>query len=143
MDKVDLKKQFSELYNVGAKARSPHLVDVPPLTYLMVDGSGNPETSQLYHSAMGALYSVSYGVKFAAKGEGRDFGVMPLEGLWWTDPPEAFSMDAKNEWQWMWPLILACQAICLAAPVAAYVAVSYLRTGESGLRSYERVGHET
>lgn len=40
---------------------------------------------------------------------------------------------------WLLPV---CLAVCLAAPVLAYVAVSYLRTGQSGLRSYERVGHE-
>jgi len=51
-------------------------------------------------------------------------------------------MDQDCE-QWTWPLLLACHAICLAAPVLAYVSVSLLRTGESGLRSYERVDHET
>ena len=33
-------------------------------------------------------------------------------------------------------------AVCLAAPVLVYVVDSLLRTGQSGLRSYERAGRE-
>ena len=100
MEKVDLKKQSGELYSVGARARSPRLVEVPPLQYVMVDGTGDPNTSKEFQHAMGALYPVAYGVKFVAKADGADFGVMPLEGLWWTDPPEAFSMKDKGSWMW-------------------------------------------
>ena len=45
--------------------------------------------------------------------------------------------------QWMiWPVLAACHAACLASPVLIYITVSLLRTGETGLRSYERMGHE-
>ncbi len=98
--KIDLKKQFKDLYNVGARAKAPHLVEVPPLQYVMVDGSGDPNTSEEYQRAMGALYAVAYTVKFVAKDSGSDFGVMPLEGLWWTDPPEAFALADKSDWSW-------------------------------------------
>ncbi|MCK4513649.1 MAG: GyrI-like domain-containing protein [Spirochaetaceae bacterium] len=100
MAKIDLKKQFKELYNIGARAKEPHLIDVPPLQYVMVDGTGDPNTSEEYQRAMGALYAVAYTVKFVAKDSGSDFGVMPLEGLWWTDPPEALTMDDKSIWNW-------------------------------------------
>ena len=39
-------------------------------------------------------------MKFASRAVGRDYTVMALEGLWWTDPPEAFSMAARGEWHW-------------------------------------------
>jgi len=100
MTKIDLKKQFKELYNVGARAKEPHLVEVPPLQYVMIDGTGDPNTSEEYKKAIGTLYAVAYTVKFLAKDSGSDFGVMPLEGLWWTDPPEAFSQDDKSNWMW-------------------------------------------
>ncbi len=99
-EKFDLKKRYPELYNTGAKARKPHIVEVPPLSYLMIDGTRNPNTSEWFQAAVEALYGVSYGVKFASKAQGRDFGVMPLEGLWWSDPPEAFDPGDKDSWLW-------------------------------------------
>ncbi len=41
-----------------------------------------------------------------------------------------------------WLLLMACHAACLVLPVLAYVVVSLLSTGETGLRSYEGVDHE-
>jgi hypothetical protein len=29
-----------------------------------------------------------------------DYGVMPLEGLWWTDDMTKFSIENKAIWQW-------------------------------------------
>ena len=34
------------------------------------------------------------------KGKGVDYGVMPLEGLWWMDDMTQFSTDRKDEWKW-------------------------------------------
>ncbi len=52
-------------------------------------------------------------------------------------------LTAREGWQYVWPLAIGCHAMCLTAPVLAYVSVSFLRTGQSGLRSYERVSHDT
>ena len=78
------------------------LIEVPELSFLMVDGRGDPNTSLEYRDAVGALYSLSYGLKFAVKKgkEQIDFAVMPLEGLWWSDDPEDFTMGRKDKWQW-------------------------------------------
>jgi len=100
MTKIDLKKELRELYNTGAKARKPHFVTVPTLQYIMVDGRGDPNTSEEFQAAMGSLYPIAYTVKFESKAGGSDFTVMPLEGLWWTDPPEAFASKAKSDWLW-------------------------------------------
>jgi hypothetical protein len=46
------------------------------------------------------LYSVSYGMKFAAKAEDRDYVVPPLQGLWWADDHRVFSTGDRDAWQW-------------------------------------------
>ncbi len=42
-----------------------------------------------------------------------------------------------GDWSWYWPVFVLGNAACVALPVAGYVAWSYARAGESGLRSYE------
>src|ERR1035437_2111897 len=100
MEKLDLKKQWKHLYQ--PKADEIVTVDVPPLTYLMVDGEGDPNVSQSFQEAVEALYSLSYTLKFSLKKSPRaiDYGVMPLEGLWWADDPQAFILADKASWKW-------------------------------------------
>jgi hypothetical protein len=100
METIDLKKELKHFYNASAKEVA--LVDVPTMNFLMVDGSGDPNTSQGYAEAIEALFAVSYTVKFMVKkGElAIDYGVMPLEGLWWADDMTTFSPDDKSNWKW-------------------------------------------
>jgi hypothetical protein len=100
MIKLDLKKELKTLYNQPAKA--PAFVDVPPMNYLMIDGTGNPNTSHDYAAAVEALYALSYALKFAVKKRdgGIDYAVMPLEGLWWAEDMRRFSVERKDEWLW-------------------------------------------
>ena len=72
------------------------------MQFLMVDGAGDPNLSQAYQDAVAALFSLSYTLKFMAKkaAPGIDYGVMPLEGLWWTVDRAAFSPERKDLWQW-------------------------------------------
>jgi hypothetical protein len=98
MTKIDFKKELRQLYDSSTKDVS--LVDVPPLNYLMVDGQGNPNTSQAYQEAIEALYAASYALKFKLKPSGLDYSVMPLEGLWWAEDMTQFSLDNKDIWQW-------------------------------------------
>jgi hypothetical protein len=98
MDKVDLKKEFKNLYNPSTKEIS--VVDVPIMNFLLVDGEGAPTSSQ-YSEAIEALFTVAYTLKFMVKkGKGVDYAVMPLEGLWWVDDMTKFSADRKDEWKW-------------------------------------------
>lgn len=47
---------------------------------------GNPNTVQEYKDAVEALYAISYTLKFGIKkAQGVDYGVMPLDGLWWVE----------------------------------------------------------
>ena len=79
----------------------PELVDVPPSAYLMIDGRGDPNTSPEYAAAIQALYSVSYGVKFAVRAAGGpEFTVSRLEGLFWVPDMSLFSAEDKDAWYW-------------------------------------------
>ena len=100
LDRIDYKKQLKELY--AASAREPALVDVPKLSYLRIDGTGDPNTSSAYRDAVESLFSLAYAIKFAVRKSAAaiDYGVMPLEGLWWMDDMKQFSVTRKDEWQW-------------------------------------------
>jgi hypothetical protein len=100
MQKIDLKKEFKHLYQPSAKEAVE--VEVPPMNYLMVDGEGDPNTAQSYQEAIEALYAVSYALKFMVKKGALaiDYGVMPLEGLWWADDMAQFTTADKSGWKW-------------------------------------------
>jgi len=99
MAKIDLKKENKELYSPSVKEVS--MVDVPKMNFLMIDGEGDPNTSQEYQDAMEALFPVSYKTKFISKKEkSQDYVVMPLEGLWWVDNMEDFNPLDKTNWKW-------------------------------------------
>jgi len=73
------------------------------MNFLMMDGSGNPNTSPDYQKVVEALYGVSYALKFMSKKElDRDYVVMPLEGLWWGTPmgQHVFTEADKDQFQW-------------------------------------------
>lgn len=91
--KIDYKREYRALYSAR---RLPGLIEVPPLNYLMVDGTGGPYGAA-YRAAVEALFAVSYSIKFAIRREsGVDFGVMPLESLW----PGKVSSSDKASWDW-------------------------------------------
>jgi hypothetical protein len=99
MEKFDYKKQMKALYFPGTK--QPVLVEVPEMGFVMVDGSGDPNTSPLFQDAMQTLYGISYTVKFMLKNQQtRDYVVFPLEGWWWAKNMRGFSLDRKDEWLW-------------------------------------------
>ena len=100
MAKVDLKKELKHLYQPSAKEVAE--VNVPTFKYLMVDGEGDPNTSQEYAQAVETLFSVSYTAKFMVKKgvQALDYAVMPLEGLWWADDMAAFTANDKALWKW-------------------------------------------
>jgi hypothetical protein len=68
--------------------------------FLMLDGKGDPNTSLEYQQAIEALYTMSYGIKFALKSQGFDHIVPPVEGLWWMVNMNEFSLANKARWEW-------------------------------------------
>ncbi len=99
MDKIDLKKTEKQFY---APKKEPAIVEIPRMNFLMVDGKGDPNTSQEYTDAVQVLYSLSYTLKFYIKHNnlGSDYTVLPLEGLWWIDDMEKFKTAKKDDWLW-------------------------------------------
>jgi len=97
--KVDFKRELRELYSAKQEAT---LVEVPELHFAMVDGHGDPNEAPEYVEAVQALFSVSYTARFALKRapDGLDYGVMPLEGLWWAKDMSAFTTGDKSSWDW-------------------------------------------
>jgi len=100
MEKIDLKKELRHLYSSSSK--EVIIVDVPEMSFLMVDGMGDPNTAKDYQDAIEALYAVAYALKFMIKkgDSGIDYVVMPLEGLWWTEDMSKFSLENKDLWKW-------------------------------------------
>ncbi|HZR41299.1 MAG TPA: GyrI-like domain-containing protein [Ktedonobacteraceae bacterium] len=105
MEKIDLKKQLKQFYSPST--REVAVVDVPEMNFLMIDGEGNPNTAKCYKDAVAALFSVSYTLKFLLKKGGSaniastvDYGVMPLEGLWWMNEGTPFQVEDKDAWKW-------------------------------------------
>ncbi len=100
MEKIDFTKELKHLYQPSAKQAAR--VEVPVMNYLMIDGEGDPNASQAFKDAVEALFPLSYTLKFMVK-KGTlaiDYGVMPLEGLWWADDMSTFTVEDKTNWKW-------------------------------------------
>lgn len=101
---TDMKRSLKRLYTAKPE---PELIDVPKRRFLMIDGSGKPESATAFQDAIGALYSVAYTLKFARKKEtGDTFVVPPLEALWWTGDHDYIDLADDNQ-EWRWRLMLA------------------------------------
>lgn len=102
MSKIDYKKELKELYRPPAKKVVE--VNVPQMNFLMIDGTGLPDEQSPtteFGQAIEALFSVSYKLKFMIRnGQGMDYGVLPLEGLWWADDMSDFIKGNKSKWKW-------------------------------------------
>ena len=83
----DFKREYRDLY---LPATEPVHIDVPPMTFAAVAGTGDPnEEGGAYARALALFYGFSYAVKMSKKGAWQpdgyfDYVVPPLEGLWWA-----------------------------------------------------------
>ncbi len=101
--KEDFKKTLD---SYRARRGEFRILDVPAMQYLMVDGKGDPNTSQEYADALAALYPVAYRLKFTSKRElDLDYVVPPLEALWWATDMAAFT-SARDKSQWLWTAMI-------------------------------------
>ncbi len=101
-EKTDFKKALKQLYNPSQ--RGFHLVEVPAMNFLMLDGKGDPNLSPVYPLVIEALYGMSYGLKFAMKSMGYDHIVPPIEGLWWMD--DYSTLDLLNKDKFIWTMMI-------------------------------------
>jgi hypothetical protein len=118
MEKIDLRKQFKQLYAPSPKA--PVIVEVPAFNFLMIDGHGDPNTTADYQQAVSVLFTCAYSLKFdIKKKQGIDYAVMPPEGLWWAADMMVFTATTdKSSWDWTMMMV---QPECVTAQVFAEV----------------------
>jgi hypothetical protein len=103
MTKIDFKKEWKHLYQPSKK--DFQVIEVPVMSFLKVDGQGDPNLAPEYKAAIEVLYAVAYRVKFFSKNDGRDYVVPPLEGLWWAEDMESFT-SARDKSQWNWTMMI-------------------------------------
>lgn len=98
--KIDFKKENPEFYN-PSKSKFTSVI-VPSMQFFMIEGEGDPNTSQLYKDAITTLYASVFTLKmaFKKKPHGKDYVIPPLEGLWYMDDMSKWSIENKNEWKW-------------------------------------------
>ncbi len=103
MSKLDYKTASKELY---APKTTPSVIDVAPMTFIMVDGRGNPnDEGGEFQRAVELLYALTYTIKMSPKNgsapEGYfEYVVPPLEGLWWMDDPQNADFRQKDKYCW-------------------------------------------
>jgi hypothetical protein len=100
---LDYKKSYKDLYQPKA---APMIVDVPTMTFIMVDGKGDPnDESGEYAKSVEHLYGLSYTIKMSNKAGNTppdffEYVVPPLEGLWWTEVDRPFDTGRKDQLIW-------------------------------------------
>jgi hypothetical protein len=104
MQKLDLRKTWKHLYQPSA--RKVAIVDVPELSFLMVDGhiekGKSPGNSPSFVEAIAALFAASYTLKFQSKQRQKepiDYPVMALEALWWVEDGN-FELSRPDNWSY-------------------------------------------
>ncbi len=92
MESYDVKKLYRNLYTTSSKVIA--LVDVPELTYIMLDGVGNPSVDEFKLKSK-ALQMVSRELRNYFKDEIL-YTVPPLEGIWDTYDNSHFDVTRKK-----------------------------------------------
>ena len=90
--------------------KTPSIIEVPKMNFIMVKGKGDPNTSIEYKNAMEILYGLSFTIKMSKlskdpldKIEGYfEYVVPPLEGLWWIENEDfdGLNITDKNNLSW-------------------------------------------
>ena len=102
-DTTDFKKSLDAYRAEKGRFR---ILEIPDRQYLMIDGHGDPNVSPAFAESIETLYPVAYTLKFASKQDlGRNYVVPPLEGLWWAQQMDAFTV-ARDLSQWDWTLMI-------------------------------------
>ena len=104
MKKLDLRRKYKHLYHPSA--RKVEVVDVPELSFVVLDGriekGHSPGDSPAFLEALQALFGISYTLKFQSKlrkTNAIDFPVMALEALWWVEDGH-FDLSKPDNWCW-------------------------------------------
>lgn len=91
---IDYKKTEKELYQPKT---TPLVIEVPEMTFIAVNGKGDPNTSADYAAAIELLYGLSYAIKMGNKTV-LEYVVPPLEGFWSVADGKAITDKGKFVW---------------------------------------------
>ena len=100
----DFKKEYRDLY---LPKRRPSIVEVPPMRFLAVEGSGDPnEEGGAYKHALELLYGIAYTLKMSYKTDHvidgfYQYVVPPLEGFWWQEGVHGVNYANKSSFSWV------------------------------------------
>lgn len=100
----DFKKEYRDLYQPKTK---PSIIEVPPMRFLAVEGSGDPnEPDGSYKHAIELLYGLAYTLKMSYKTDHvidgfYQYVVPPLEGFWWQDDVHGVDYANKSSFNWI------------------------------------------
>lgn len=99
METIDYRKLYGNI--LKPKVGQVEFLQIPAMHFLMIDGHGDPNTSQEYMDTFGALYGIAYTLKFKIKKERQiDYNLLATEGLWWVPDMAQFSTSHKEDWDW-------------------------------------------
>lgn len=105
MEKMDYKKAYKDYYQPPVK---PSVIEVPEMSFITVEGSGDPNTSADYQEALEILYGLSFTIKMSkmngTQPEGYfEYVVPPLEGLWYVEDVafDGINVTDKNKFCWI------------------------------------------
>lgn len=101
---VDYKKLEKEYY---IPSTTPSIITIPKMKFIMIDGEGNPNTSQSYKDALEVLYGLSYAIKMSKMSGNQpdgyfDYVVPPLEGYWSIDDGQFNGINGLKKDKFIW-----------------------------------------
>lgn len=112
MQTAEVKDFVKDQKNLYQPPAEPQIIEVPEMTFLMIDGEGAPDPDQGtegditdFQHAVGAAYGIAYGIKMSPK-KGQEpsgfynFKVPPLEALWWMRGGGQFDVSKRDDWRW-------------------------------------------
>jgi hypothetical protein len=109
--------------------KHPDIVEVPDRVVLAIDGAGGPEEPG-FAASIGALYGISYGLRFARKAAGRPvFKVGVLEGEWRAEGADLSVHEIPARETWRWRLQMALPPDVTSDELAAMVEAATTKKG--------------
>ncbi len=100
---IDYKKTEKDLYQPKG---TPSVIDVPQMTFITVDGKGDPNISTEYTAAVELLYGLSYTIKMGNKSV-LEYVVPPLEGFWSVaDDFRGGGVAISDKGKFMWTMMI-------------------------------------
>lgn len=100
----DYKKEYREFYLPPQK---PSIITVPPMNYLAVRGTGDPNNENgEYKASISLLYAIAFTIKMSKLGHHKiegyfDYVVPPLEGFWWQDGVREIDYSHKESFKFI------------------------------------------